>query len=167
MTQIADRTKPGLATLLLRAERWLDAAARARLHAAGRPQLTRAHSLVFAYLDEGGTRPAELARRAGVTRQAVAQSVAELSALGLVDLVPDPRHGRAKIVRLTEAGERTRAAARETFAELERELGRRIGVRRVRALREALEADWGPPPPAVSAGDAGWAGGGRGRTPSG
>ena len=58
-----------------------------------------AHSLVFAQLDPAGTRTAEIARRAGISRQAVPQTVHELQ---------------------------------------------RLGRDQVQALRQALEADWGP-----------------------
>jgi DNA-binding MarR family transcriptional regulator len=144
---VAVRAKSGLhlAALLLGAERWIDAAVRSVLHARGWPQLTRAHSLVFAHLDRQGTRPAEIARRAGVTRQAIGQTIAELSRLGLVEQVPDPTNRRACLVVLTDDGRRADAAAVRAFRELERELARRIGSERVRALRDALEADWGSP----------------------
>jgi DNA-binding MarR family transcriptional regulator len=135
-----------LAALLLRRERWLDAAVRTRLEARGLPALARSHSHVFANLDAvAGTRPVEIARRAGVSRQAIDQTLTELTELGLVQLAPDPSDGRAKRVTLTAAGERLVAAADEAFAELERDLAARIGRRRLRALREALEADWGEP----------------------
>ena len=142
---MADR--PHLAGLLLRGERWMDAALRGHLRAAGAPALSRAHSLVFSHMDvDGGTRPAEIARRAGVTRQAIHQSVGELAELGLVRLAPDPANRRARLVTLTARGRRTVARARAAFADIERELARRIGAEQVRALRRALEADWGPPP---------------------
>jgi DNA-binding MarR family transcriptional regulator len=75
---------PPLGQLLLRAFRWFDESLIAALHAAGWPELTRAHSLVFAQLDTEGTRTAELARRAGISRQAIHQTIQELQRLGLV-----------------------------------------------------------------------------------
>jgi DNA-binding MarR family transcriptional regulator len=133
-----------LGQLLLRAFRWFDESLIAVLHAAGWPELTRAHSLVFAQLDPGGTRTAEIARRAGISRQAVHQTVQELQRLGLVGLVPDPSNRSAKLVVPTDRGQASIRVATATLAKLEGELTRRLGRDQVQALRQALEADWGP-----------------------
>lgn len=47
-----------------------------------------------------------IARNMGLTRQAVQRVVNDLAARGLVELIPNPHHKRAKLVRLTAAGER-------------------------------------------------------------
>jgi DNA-binding MarR family transcriptional regulator len=133
-----------LGQLLLRAFRWFDESLIAALHAAGWPELTRAHSLVFAQLDPGGTRTAEIARRAGISRQAVHQTVQELQRLGLVRLVPDPTNRSAKLVVPTDRGRDSIGVAKTTLAKLEGELAQRLGRDQVQALRQALEADWGP-----------------------
>ena len=133
-----------LGQLLLRAFRWFDESLVSALHAAGWPEVTRAHSLVFAQLGPAGTRTAEIARRAGVSRQAVHQTVRELQQLGLVELVPDPANRSAKLVVATDRGRESTRVALATLAALEVELTHRLGRRRVQALREALEADWGP-----------------------
>lgn len=133
-----------LGQLLLRAFRWFDESLIAALHAAGWPELTRAHSLIFAQLDPGGTRTAEIARRAGISRQAVHQTVQELQRLGLVSLVPDPTNRSAKLVVPTDRGRDSIRVAQATLAKLEGELARRLGREQVQALRQALEADWGP-----------------------
>jgi DNA-binding MarR family transcriptional regulator len=139
---MAEQTNLG--QLLLRAFRWFDESLIAALHAAGWPELTRAHSLVFAHLDPGGTRTAEIARRAGISRQAVHQTVQELQQLGLVSLVPDPSNRSAKLVVPTDRGRDSIRVAKTTLAELEDELAQRLGRDQVQALRTALEADWGP-----------------------
>jgi DNA-binding MarR family transcriptional regulator len=139
---MAEQTNLG--QLLLRAFRWFDESLIAALHAAGWPELTRAHSLVFAHLDTKGTRTAEIARRAGISRQAVHQTVQELQQLGLVSLVPDPSNRSAKLVVPTDRGRDSIRVAKTTLAELEDELAQRLGRDQVQALRTALEADWGP-----------------------
>lgn len=136
-----------LGQLLLQAFRWMDDSLRATLAARGWPHITPAQSLVFAHLDHGGTRSAELARRIGVSRQAVHQTVRELEALGLVEQVPDPANASARLVRLTAEGRRNVAAALTAFADLEAELADRIGADMVAQLRAALERDWQQPGP--------------------
>jgi DNA-binding MarR family transcriptional regulator len=133
-----------LGQLLLRAFRWFDESLLNALHAAGWPELTRAHSLVFAHLDIKGTRTAELARRAGISRQAVHQTVQELQRLGLVRLVPDPTNRSAKLVVPTDRGQASIRVAKATLADLEGELAQRLGRGQLQSLRQALEADWGP-----------------------
>ena len=135
-----------LARLLLKQFRWFDDALRSRLADQGLAELTTAESMVFPSLDKEGTRPADLARRLGITRQSTQSLVKGLEAKGLVGLVDDPEDGRAKKITLTATGRQSVPLALETFAQLENELSKRIGAKRVTQLRNALEADWGDSP---------------------
>ena len=135
-----------LARLLLEHFRWFDDALRSRLTSQGLDGLTSAESMVFPYLDREGTRPAELARRLGITRQSTQTLIRGLESKGLVELVDDPSDGRAKTIRLTRVGRRSVPLALETFVELELELEKRIGTEKIAHLRNALEADWGDSP---------------------
>jgi DNA-binding MarR family transcriptional regulator len=123
-----------LAYLLLRASRWFDTALRETLAARGRPRLTAAQSLVFAFLDAAGTPPATLARRLGTTRQATQELVAGLVSHGLLDVVDDPARRRGRLVRLTAEGRALAADAVDILAGLEAGLP----AGRTRALRESL-----------------------------
>jgi DNA-binding MarR family transcriptional regulator len=129
--------------MLVDAQRWLAAAERAN---SGRSTgLARSHSLVFAHLDADGTRPAEIARRAGISRQAVGQTVAQMKGLGLVKLAPDPTNRRARLVQPTAKGRKALERTGTGSAAAEKVLSRRIGAARVKSLRDALEQDWGSP----------------------
>jgi len=129
--------------MLVDAQRWLAAAERAN---SGRSTgLARSHSLVFAHLDADGTRPAEIARRAGISRQAVGQTVAQMKNLGLVKLAPDPSNRRARLVQPTAKGRKALERTGTGSTAAEKVLSRRIGASRVKGLREALEQDWGTP----------------------
>ncbi len=108
-----------LAYLLLRASRWFDTALRDALAAGGRPRLTAAQSLVFAFLDPGGTPPATLARQLGTTRQATQDLVAGLVGHRLLEVVDDPARRRGRLVRLTAEGRTLAADAVRTLAALE------------------------------------------------
>jgi DNA-binding MarR family transcriptional regulator len=107
------------------------------------PQSTPAQSQVLALIDAAGTRPAELARRAGVTRQSMAETLALLAANGLVDLRPDPGDGRAKLVVVTDAGwmsmRRGLAAALAVHRHWEELLGEAKMARLMKLLRELLD----------------------------
>lgn len=140
---MARSTRRSLASLLTDGQRWLEASERSNA-ARGAP-LARAHVLVFSHLDSGGTRPAEIARRAGISRQAVGQSVAQMRELGLVKLAPDPGNRRARLVQPTVKGRRALERSGTGSGAAEKALSRRIGAARVKALREALETNWGEP----------------------
>ena len=137
-------TRTSLSSMLVDAQRWLAAAERSSQ--SGRTSgLARSHALVFAHLDPEGTRPAEIARRAGISRQAVGQTVAQMKAKGLVKLAPDPTNRRARLVQPTAKGRRALEKTGTGSAAAEKVLSRRIGASRVKSLREALEQDWGTP----------------------
>lgn len=134
---------PNLARLLLDRFRWFDKAVRSALADRMGMEISSAQSLLFAELPVDGARQSDLARRLGVTRQAVNELVKGLEQLGLVEVVADPESGRSKLVRPTALGRQSIEVALETFAGLEAELRVRIGDRSVEQLRRALSADWG------------------------
>ncbi len=110
-----------------------------RVSAAGYPGLRPSHGCIFRYLEEDGSRLAELAEKSGMSKQAFGEHVANVEALGYVVRVPDPQDGRAKLVLPTPRGREALLLGREVFAELEREWAQAIGEERVAALRETLE----------------------------
>jgi len=59
---------------------------------------------VMLLVDRDGTRIGDLARRAGVTKQSMAQAAISLEEKGLEHRLPDPRDARAKLVVLTDDG---------------------------------------------------------------
>ena len=107
------------------------------------PGVTTAQTQVMVMIDADGTRPAELARRAQVTRQSMAEALAGLEARGYVQRRPDPNDGRATLVSVTPTG---RAALRDglevallVHEHWESVLGRAKMARLVALLRELLD----------------------------
>lgn len=111
-----------------------------RLTARGHPEVRYAHGAVFQFLDDAGTRVSDLAARARMTKQSMAELVAHLERHGYVERVPDPGDGRAKLVRATARGREVFAIAREAMAEVDARLDAELGPARVRELRALLEA---------------------------
>jgi DNA-binding MarR family transcriptional regulator len=125
----------------------LVAAVHEALPAAGFDDIRPAHSVgVFRVIDPSGTRPGELARRAGVTPQAMAEFVRYLEERGYVERVPDPTDGRARLVRLTPCGKKASATARAAFEATESRWEHQIGKRRFAQLHQMLDelASLGP-----------------------
>jgi DNA-binding MarR family transcriptional regulator len=75
-------------------------------HERGRPDIKPAHNFLFAILGDEGDRAANLAVRAGITRQSMGEVIRDLVDIGILEMAPDPQDGRAKIVRYTPEGKR-------------------------------------------------------------
>ena len=133
-------TEPQLGRLLLAAHRGFAADLVVELEERGWPDLRASQASLVLNVDRrSGTRLTELARRAGVTKQAMMVVVDELEVRGLVRRTPDPDDGRAKVVRLTARGRTFAAECRRAVAAVEARARRSLGGRRYDGLREALE----------------------------
>jgi DNA-binding MarR family transcriptional regulator len=133
-------TEPDLTRLLLRAHRTLAADLVGELEERGWPDLRASQAALLLNVDRRfGTRLTELARRAGVTKQAMMVVVDDMEARGLVRRTPDPDDGRAKVVRLTARGRTLGAECRRAVAATESRARRTLGGRRYEALRETLD----------------------------
>ena len=93
---------------------------------------------VFVHAEPGGSQLSDLARRAGMSKQGMADIVREMQSLGLVRRAPDPDDGRGRLVVLTAKGRRRLAQANRAIASVEGRFRRRLGDRRYEALRSAL-----------------------------
>ncbi|HEX5936276.1 MAG TPA: MarR family transcriptional regulator [Actinomycetota bacterium] len=132
--------EPQLARLLLAAHRTLAADLVVELEERGWPDLRASQAALLLNVDRRfGTRLTELARRAGVTKQAMMVVVDELEVRGLVRRTPDPEDGRAKVVRLTARGRTLAAECRRAVAAVETRARRTLGGRRYESLRETLD----------------------------
>ncbi|MEV0847653.1 MarR family winged helix-turn-helix transcriptional regulator [Streptomyces sp. NPDC049954] len=132
-----------LPVLMQRGQRWFSDELVARLEAAEVAPVTPAHTTVLAHL--GRDTPlsiAELARRAGVTRQTMHRAVTQLVDEGLLTSTPGPGFPRSTLIRLTDAGRRRRDVALGILHDLEEELGSRLGPARVAELRDTLTRAW-------------------------
>ncbi len=128
------------AQLMMRCARLLDEVALGRLRAATGQPWRRAHTGLFPYIELDGSRVTEIARRAGVSKQAVAPLVAELVEWGALERVPDPRDGRARLVRFAVDADGTHAIVKglAVLGALEAELAAVLGDTRWAALHAAL-----------------------------
>lgn len=130
---------------LLQGFYWFDDGMQNHLRACGWSEITRPQSMVIANIIMGVTRPSDIARNLGISRQAIHLTIGQMIEMGVVELKGDPESQRSKIVCLTKEGERRRRDARQAVEALMAELARRIGRRNVENLIKAFAVDWGPP----------------------
>ncbi len=124
--------------LLVAAERRFNDDLIGTLHAHGFDDIRPSHGAIFANLDDDGTRPSELARRAEMTKQAMGELIADLEAKGYVERRPDPGDGRASLVALTERGRLVDRTADDAIERIEKQYVRRLGRARYDELLNLL-----------------------------
>jgi DNA-binding MarR family transcriptional regulator len=109
------------------------------LAANGHEDLRPTHYLnVFRLMDCDGTRPTTLARRAGMTPQAMSELVGYLEQRDYVRRVPDPGDRRGKIVVYSDRGTRAAGIADAYFADLEKRWGAAVGPGRLGDVTSTL-----------------------------
>ncbi len=123
---------------------WFDEGLQKSLAASGWPAISRTQSMIMIHLSDGTTRPSDLARAIGVSRQAIQRTLMEMEHDGFIHLVPDPEDGRAKIVELSKDGRGIYTTALRAIALMEAELKRRFGKKTIDELRQLLYADITP-----------------------
>ena len=133
-------------TLLMKRMYWFHEALQNALEPNGIKPLTRSHSYVVANIALGENNASNIARNLGVSRQAISQLMSELEREGYIELIRNPADKRSKIARFRPGFAEEGEACARIFETLEKELGQRIGQRRLNNLRESLEAEWGEPP---------------------
>jgi len=97
------------------------------------------HGCVFRFVRGSGMRLTVLAEMAGMTKQSVGEVVDDLVARGYVKRIPDPEDKRAKLICLTDRGERAQATGLALFAKVEKQWAKRYGTNRIAQARELLE----------------------------
>ena len=101
--------------------------------------------MVMVHVVRGVTRPSDIARNLGVSRQAIHTTINQMVAVGLLELENDPEDGRSKRVVIAANGQKMRMVAQEAMRIMSAALEERIGKTAVDALHDAFAADWGPP----------------------
>ena len=131
--------RASLGHLLFRSARLLDELALAQVRAqSGIATLRPAHTKLLPHVDLAGTRLTDLAARLGVSKQAAGQLVQEMEQMGVLERVPHPDDGRARMVRFSARGRRGLLHGLGVLRELEGELAAELGAREVATLRRLL-----------------------------
>ncbi|MBN9567486.1 MAG: MarR family transcriptional regulator [Alphaproteobacteria bacterium] len=140
-----DDARVFLLLTLFRGLDWIDEGLGNILAYHGWPRVTRPQSLIMALIYAGESRPVEIARRLGMSRQAVHRVLGDMVAAKLIVLRDDPTDKRAKRVEFAPGTDRIRADARAALNELDRQVSRMVGGDTVVRLHDAFGPKLGPP----------------------
>ncbi len=108
------------------------------MEAANQVQLSRSSGALLPFIDLQGTRSVDLARRMGISKQAVTKLVKELLEQGLLERVDDDSDGRASLVVFTDRGLDYLLVMHEAIRKVEKEYEALVGKDEMQAARWAL-----------------------------
>ena len=126
-----------LATLMFVSYRSMDQRVQRAMREAGY-DVTVAQSRLAPRIADGGARLTELAGRAQGAEQTPRPAVAALEREGLVERVPDPSDGRARLIRLSARGREAATQAMHVVIGVEQEWTEHLGPELAGQLREGL-----------------------------
>jgi DNA-binding MarR family transcriptional regulator len=124
--------------------RWLEAASKrlyADLRAQGTlvyPELRGSHRRILQMIPPQGVRITDLARIAGMTKQALGEFVNWLEQSGFVRSGRDPADGRVRLVTRTDRGDAAAEAASLAIAAVERQWRKELGAETFDTMKQAL-----------------------------
>ena len=107
---------------------------------AARAQVSAAHIHITRHLSLEGSRLIELAKSAGMTKQAMGDLVTQCEAWGLVQRTPDPSDARARRIVFTDAGLAWLHAFEQAVAQAESEFKQEVGADVATVVSLGLEA---------------------------
>ena len=143
INSIDDNNKIPLGQLLQKAHTGFQQSLLKRFQGTEWEALTGADLNLLASLNCGATHGSELARRLGISRQAVNKLLTNLVDIGAVELEIDPKKRNQKIIVITPKGESLIHMALEKMENLEEEIAQKIGEKDASELRRLLEINWG------------------------
>ena len=126
-----------LATLMFVSYRAMDERVRRAMQEAGY-DVTVAQSRLAQRIAAQGSRLTDLADRAQVTKQTASLLVAALEREGLVERIPDPSDGRARLIRLSARGREAAGQAMQVVRGVEQEWTEHLGAELAGQLRDGL-----------------------------
>lgn len=143
--------KTYLRNLLLQRSAWFEARVVECARANGYDRVTPAMARMFGHMSHRPIGLSALARRLGISRQAVHKCASDAAQLGLLEFLPAPDNARVVRVRYTAAGRAMESLARRDFGRIEDQLRQRIGAEALEELKRLLALAWDEPAAALDA----------------
>lgn len=115
------------------------------LNAAGFDELRLPHIPVLQYPGPDGVRPAALAERTGMSKQAINQLLGSLETMGYITRSDVEGDGSARVIRFTDRGHAAFRRIVEVQHEIERDWRTELGAPDFAMLKSLLLRAWGNP----------------------
>ncbi|MEM9954901.1 MAG: MarR family transcriptional regulator [Chloroflexota bacterium] len=109
-----------------------------KLQSYNHPTIGMTDLTIIRHIDSNGTRSTVIAERAGITKQAVGQAIADLETNGYITKVSDPSDKRAQLVQFTDKGLGFLNDAYQIKLEIEAELASVIGEEAFTQIIESM-----------------------------
>ncbi len=106
----------------------------------------KAQSIIFVCIDEAYGQElttSEVAKKVGLSRQAVHKTISSLVDIGLIRLEESPSNKSAKNIVLTEEGERASEQIRLVIKQMEDEISEALGKTNFNQMKQSLAKSWG------------------------
>ena len=137
-TSLTSRRDAHLGRMLLKLERGFTRQVLAKLASDNITGITLRHFVVIPYVDDNGIRAVEIARQAGISKQAVSKLVDELVEKGYLELKPDPTDGRALLVYMSDKGSDFLKLAIKYTEQVEKEWAKQVGDKNYAIMKSSL-----------------------------
>ena len=128
---------------LVKAIDWYDVSLQSILDDLDMKSVNRTQSMILVHIASGVTRPSEIAREMGTTRQNIHAMAKHLIEDQIITQIPDPDDGRSKVYYFADNGLELRNTVLQILSYLDKKLSDRLGPDRLKGLNSALSADWG------------------------
>ena len=103
------------------------------------PDVTPAMKQVLVFVNREGSRLTDLAASAGMTKQSMGEHIDGLVELGILERIPDPADGRAKLIRPTAEGVMCMGYAQRVALDVHAHWESLLGERKSRQLLQLLQ----------------------------
>lgn len=139
LSELQQSRRYGIGRLLLLARRDFARRLARRMREQGDSRLLSvSRTAILPYIDLEGTRSTEVARRMGISKQAVAKAVKELEEEGLLTRMPDAADGRAFLITFTDEGIEFLLRIHANILAIENEYQQLAGAGDMQVLRRIL-----------------------------
>ena len=136
---------PFLIARMLEGWDWFDNRLREQQRKHGYRVLNKTQSMMMIYIASGVTRPADIARKISLSRQAVLHIAHGLIEAGILEKRSDPEDRRSIRLAFTKDSFQERLFAEEVFKELEARLEQKLGPADMKTFRKLLDIAWSDP----------------------
>lgn len=103
------------------------------------PNLKKVHLGLFAYIDPDGTTITEIARRKGVTKQSISNTVQELLDMGFLEVRENPQDSRSKLVSFNLNEGSAMRQGFEVLAEIDHAIADSMGAAAYQSMLEGMQ----------------------------